>query len=167
MVRTWLGDFASVAAALPVVAQRDNVAEDSFVLTFRLANGVEGVMQQSGGAWGPSAELARVAGTKGTLWLEGSNVWLADAAGKRQLPRPADWQLPTFPPSEEPGKQYLHMEIPPSIRLFELLRAAIEGDRAKLAGLATFADGVATMEVLDAARRSAARGGASEPIAPA
>ncbi|TAL01208.1 MAG: Gfo/Idh/MocA family oxidoreductase, partial [Rhodospirillaceae bacterium] len=34
-VRTWVGEFASVSAALPTVSARENVAEDSFIVRFR------------------------------------------------------------------------------------------------------------------------------------
>src|SRR5579862_1783263 len=54
-LRMWLGELASLSAALPIVSARENVAEDSFVLRFRTRNGVEGVIQQTAGAWGPHA----------------------------------------------------------------------------------------------------------------
>jgi predicted dehydrogenase len=162
-VRTWLGEFDSLSAALPIVSAREGVAEDSYVLRFRLASGAEGVVQQSAAAWGPSASMVRVAGTKGTLWLEGADVWFADREGKRQLPVPADLQLPPPPPadSDDPRKKFSHYELGPYIRLCEALRAGIDG-RAQANDVPppTFADGVAAMEVMDAIRASAAAGGA-------
>ena len=76
---------SSVSATLPIVSEREGVAEDSFALRFQLANGTEGVMQHTAGAWGPSTALARVAGTRGTLWLEDGKVWLADRDGAGEL----------------------------------------------------------------------------------
>jgi predicted dehydrogenase len=62
-------------------------------------------------------------------------------------------------PSDDPREKYLHIELPPSIKMCQSWRTAIEG-RATGESFATFADGLATMEVIDAIRRSAAEGGA-------
>jgi len=161
-VRSWLGEFASLSAALPTVSAREGVAEDSYVLRFRMASGVEGVMQQSAGAWGPSASMTRVAGTEGTVWTEGSTVKVADRNGVRDLPVPPDLVLPPPPPpSDDPRKQVSQWELGPFIRLCEALRASIEGAPAPSAvPMPTFADGLAEMLVLDAIRASAANGGA-------
>jgi hypothetical protein len=51
-------------------SERTGVAEDSYLLRFSMANGVEGVLMQSGGAWGNHASMSRVAGKRGTLSLE-------------------------------------------------------------------------------------------------
>jgi predicted dehydrogenase len=161
-VRTWLGEFESLSAALSVVSARTGVADDSYVTRFRLAGGVEGVLQQTGGAWGPIANVTRVAGTHGTLWIEDGAVHLADRSGARQLPVPADLALPPPPPtSDDPRHIYSHLELGPYTRLCEAMRAAIEGRPAGgPVPLPTFADGVACTEVLDAIRKSAASGGA-------
>ncbi|CAN7513222.1 Gfo/Idh/MocA family oxidoreductase [Phenylobacterium sp. LjRoot219] len=161
-VRSWLGDFASLSAALPTVSDRQGAAEDSYVMRFRLKNGVEGALQQTAGAWGPSDTMTRVAGTHGTLWVDGADVWLADREGKRQLPVTPDLQLPPPPPqSDAPGHQFSHFELGPYIRLAEALRAGVDGrDPQSAVPLPTFADGVAAMQVIDAVRASAAQGGA-------
>jgi predicted dehydrogenase len=158
-VRAWLGEFASVSAALPTVAARKSGAEDSFAVRFRLANGVEGIVQQTAAAWGPPADTTRIAGTEGALWLEGSAVWLADRKGPRELPIPSDLALA---PAEAPaGKAPQPASVPLFIRLCEALRAAMEGHApAGPVPVPTFADGVACMKVLDAIRVSAAEGGA-------
>jgi len=162
-VRSWLGDFASLSGTLPTVSDRQaEAAEDSYVVRFRLKNGVEGVLQQTAGAWGPSDAMTRVAGTRGTLWVDGADVWLADREGKRQLPVTPDLELPPPPTqSDAPGHQFSHFELGPYIRLAEALRAGVDGRDPKSAvPLPTFADGVAAMQVIDAVRASAARGGA-------
>lgn len=162
-VRTWLGDFASLSGALPTVSDRQaEAAEDSYVVRFRMKSGVEGVLQQTAGAWGPSDTMTRVAGTKGTLWVDGADVWLADREGKRQLPVTPDLELPPPPAqSDKPGHQFSHFELGPYIRLAEALRAGVDGRDPKAAvPLPTFADGVAAMQVIDAVRASAAQGGA-------
>lgn len=53
MVRTWLGEFASLSAALPIVSDRVDVAEDSYLLRFTMRSGAERVLMQTGGACGP------------------------------------------------------------------------------------------------------------------
>jgi predicted dehydrogenase len=161
-VRTWLGDFASLSGVTPTVSDRAaEAAEDSYVVRFTLKNGVEGVLQHTAGAWGPSAAMTRVAGTRGTLWVEGADVWLADRDGKRQLPVTPDLELPPAPPpSDDPRKQFSHFELGPYVRLAEALRAGVDGRDPKSAvPLPTFEDGVAAMQVIDAVRASAAQGG--------
>lgn len=160
-LRTWLGEIASLSAALPIVSDRQGVAEDSYVLRCAFASGAEGVVQQTAGAWGPSAAMTRVAGTQGTLWLDGSAVWLADRAGARELPATADLALPPPEASDDPRKRFSLYELGPYIRLAEAFRAGVDGREAKSAvPLPTFADGLACMQVLDAIRASAAQGGA-------
>ena len=88
LVRTWLGEFAEVDASLSVVSDRTDVAEDTFTIRFRLASGVDGVLQQTSAAWGPYAGITKVAGTRGTVWLDGEEAWLADADGTRRLDDP-------------------------------------------------------------------------------
>lgn len=161
-VRTTVGEFASLSAALPIVSAREGVAEDTYVLRFRLTNGVEGVLQQTAGAWGPSASMTRIAGTEGTVWVENGVVKLADRNGVRDLPTPADLVLPPPPaPSDDPRKQFSTLEQGPYTRLCEVLRAAVDGKALTSAvAVPTFVDGVASMVVLDAIRKSAANQGA-------
>lgn len=157
-IRFWLGDFESVSAMLPTVSARQGGAEDSYVLRFRLKNGVEGVLQQTAGAWGPPAELVRVAGTEGTVWIENGVVRFADRAGEQEISTPEDLELPA-PPQQ--AKSNTHMNPGPYIRLCEVLRAGVDG-RAITSSVAppTFYDGLACMEVLEAIRKSAADNGA-------
>jgi predicted dehydrogenase len=161
-VRATLGEFASVSAVLPIVSAREAVAEDSYSLRFQLANGVEGVMQQTAGAWGPAASVTRVAGTEGTVWIESGAVKVANRNGTRDLPVPAELMLPPPPPpSDDPRQRFSVLELGPYTRLCEVLRAAMDGGPAVSAvPVPTFADGVASMEVLDAIRESAANRGA-------
>lgn len=161
-IRTWLGEFASVSATTSVVSSRDAVAEDSFSVRFTLVGGVEGVLQQTAAAWGPYAGITRVAGTDGTLWTEGDAVFIADRDGTRQLPIPSDLALPAGPEeSDDPRHRFTHLELAPYTRLCEVLRAGVSGQPHDApVAVPTFADGVASMLVLDAIRASAAAGGA-------
>lgn len=159
-VRVTLGEFASLSAALPIVSARDAAAEDSFVLRFHLADGVQGMLQQTAGAWGPPAGMTRIAGTEGTVWIESGIVKIADREGTRDLPTPSDLAIPP-PPVDAAPNRYSGLELGPYIRLCEALHAAMDGRPPPSAvPVPTFADGVACMEVIDATRKSAARGGA-------
>lgn len=165
-VRSSLGEFEGVSAALPRVSEHEWAAEDSFSVRFRLTNGVEGVFHESACDWGPPVMMTRVAGTAGTLWVEGGAVYVADADGTRQLPVPDDLLGPAAdePPMDLLVTAYDKMrsggsEILPFTRLYDTFRQLINGkpvpgDPAP----ATFADGVAAMTVLDAIRQSAAEG---------
>lgn len=155
-VRSWLGDFESVSASLPIVSDREGVAEDSYSLRFRLANGVEGTLQHTAGAWGGPSEMIRVAGTGGTLWIENGNVFIADREGTRPLPVPDDLILPPVPE----GQAGSHTNPGPYTRLCEVLLAGVENRSPDTAVTPpTFADGLACMQVMEAIRDSAANRG--------
>lgn len=165
-IRAWLGDFAEVSARLAVVSARRAVppaslAEDSFTVRFRLASGLDGVLQQTAASWGSLPGVTRVAGTTGTVWIEGDEPWIADAGGTRRLAVPDDL-LPPVPaaPSDDPRHRFTHLELGPFTRLCEVLLAGAEG-RPIPSGVPvpTFVDGLATMRVLDAIRASAAAHG--------
>jgi predicted dehydrogenase len=173
-VRSWMGEFESLSAALPIVSSRSDGAEDTFVFRFRLANGAEGVMQQTAAAWGPPLDIVRVVGTKATLWVEGNAVWMADRDGSRQIPVTQEFALPPLPPlSDDPRRKtakwqmLTQIELPPYTRLCQAWRMMIDGGRPpNTVHVPTFADGVACMEVLDAIRSSAANGGSLVSVQP-
>jgi predicted dehydrogenase len=159
-VRTVLGEFVSLSATLPTVSAREGVAEDSYSVRFQMANGVEGVLQHTAGAWGPGAGITRVAGTEGTVWIEDGTVKFADRNGTRDLPVPADLVLPAPPPPSQDQRHRPGVELGAFTRLCEVLRAAVDGRQPSAAvPVPTFADGVACMEVLDAIRKSARNSG--------
>jgi predicted dehydrogenase len=163
-VRTTLGEFDGVSASLPLVADRAMTAEDSYTVHFRTRSGVDGVMQSTAGAFGPPLFVTRVAGTRGTVWVDFDTVSIADGDGQRQVPVPDDLVLP--PPDPPPADllvsayDQLHafgIDLPPYTRLYETFAALIAGRAVSDDPRpATFADGVADMAVLDAIRRSAA-----------
>jgi predicted dehydrogenase len=166
-VRAWLGDFDTVSASLGVVSSRDVGAEDSFTIRFALASGAGGVLQQSAGAWGAPAGLTRVAGSDGTLWIDGDVVHFADRNGDHQrVPVPPDLAIPANQASDDPRERFTHLELGPYTRLCETLRAGVEGRPLDAAvPVPTFADGFACMQVLDAVRRSDEHGGAVVRVA--
>jgi predicted dehydrogenase len=165
-VRVWLGELRDVSASLDLVSDRRAVAEDTFTVRCRFASGVAGILQQTAAAWGPYAGITRVAGTTGTVWIEGEEAWLADGQGARRLEVPADLALPAPPAeSDDPRHRFTHLELGPFTRLCEVLRAGVEGSPPPAAvPIPTFADGVAEMRVLDAVRSSAANDGAVTPV---
>jgi predicted dehydrogenase len=162
-VRVMLGEFEGVSASLTQVSARDWDVEDAFTVHFRTRSGVAGVMQSTSGAFGPPVFATRVAGTRGTVWDEFGTVRVADADGTREIASPEDLPpvAPEAPPADLLATAYdnLHafgIDLPPYTRLCEAFRARIEG--RPVPGdppLATFADGLAAMRVLDAIRESA------------
>jgi predicted dehydrogenase len=167
-IRQLLGEFDSVSASLGNVALSRGDVDDSFAVRFRLKSGLEGTMQQSSGSFGPLVDMIRIAGDAGSIWLDHEGVHFADRASERLLAIPTDLQLPT-PPSlgDDPRQQRMDwqamssVEIAPYTELCKSIRAAIVGQpAASPVPLASFADGVANMQVLDAIRYSARRGGA-------
>jgi predicted dehydrogenase len=171
-IRTAVGEFAGVSATLPKVGDHEWTAEDAYVVHFRLRNGCTGVMQSVASDRGPMLFQTRVAGTKGAVWAEGDRVQLTDDTGTRELPIPPEIAVaPPDPPAADlmhTTYDWLHstgMDMGPYTRLFETFKALIE-DRpvANEPRPATFADGVKSMEVLDAIRASAASGGTYIPI---
>jgi len=166
-VRSSLGEFTGLSAALPSVIERDWTAEDSYSIRATTSSGCEVLIQASAADRGPILIVTRVAGTEGTVWAEGDVVQLADDRGTRTVEVPDDLvTLPAQPPPADllhTAYDMLHamgMDIGPYTRLAETFRALIEGREVPAdPRAATFDDGVATMAVFDAVRRSAAAGG--------
>ena len=161
-VRNTFGEFEGVSASLSLTAPRPMTADDGFSILFRTRSGVEGIMQSSAGTWGPPVILRRYSGTKGTLWFEGDDIWVADSEGQRKVDPPED--LLTDPPEAPPtdfmvtAYDWMHAhgtDIGPYTRLYEVFRDTIAGAPLPDDPVpATFADAVADMEVMDAIRRS-------------
>jgi len=166
--RTWLGEFEAVSASLASVTMKRGPVDDAFSIHFRLKNGVEGILQQCSGAHGEMIEVNRVAGTEGTIWMDWAGVHIADRNGERELPIPPDLALPEPPPlTGDPRldrldwKSMAEVEIAPYTELAKTLLAAIQGKPAPSpVAPATFADGLANMQVMDAILASATSGGA-------
>jgi predicted dehydrogenase len=114
------------------------------------------------------SSLTVVAGTDGTIEIDGDGVWCSDRSGRRLLEPPADLVLPPPPVvSDDPRHRYTHLEVGPYTRLCEALRAGIEGhELSSRVPVPTFADGLACMRVLDAIRSSAAAAGETVAVSP-
>jgi predicted dehydrogenase len=162
-IRSSLGEFDGVSAALPTVADREWTAEDTYLVHFRLRSGCVGTMQSSAADWGPITMVSRITGSGGTVWTEGDVVRVADASGTRTATPPDDLLAPPGepPPADllETAYDLLHatgIDLGPYTRLMETFRDLVNGAQvASDPAPATFADGVANMEVLDAIRRAA------------
>ena len=101
-IRTTLGEFDGVSAALSNLAPHGWTAEDGYSVRFRLRSGVDGIMQSCAGDLGPILVTTRIAGTTATAWLEGEGVAVADASGTRTVDVPAGLVLapPDPPPAD-------------------------------------------------------------------
>jgi predicted dehydrogenase len=163
-VRCTLGEISGVSASLPSLSDRGWTAEDTYVVHFRTQSGCAGIMQSSAADRGPFLITSRIAGTQGTVWAEGDRVQIADASDTREVPVPDDLvTAPAEPPSADllvTAYDLLHatgIDIGPYTRLAETFRDLVLGRAVpEDPPPPTFAEGVATMEVLDAIRRAAA-----------
>ena len=165
-IRVTLGEFQSVCASLPHVADRGMTAEDAFVIHFRMESGAVGTLQSTSGDLGPPIVITRVVGSVGTAWIEGvgSTVKVSDRSGTRNvpvgddLPTGAGPRLPEGLVTTAYERMISHgMDFSPYTRLAEILRCRIEGSPPPAGPpAADFSDGVQQMAVLDAIRRSAA-----------
>ena len=168
-IRVTLGEFEGVSVSLVHMVERPSMtSDDGFVVHFRMGNGTVGVMQSTASDWGVLVET-RVTGSSGAAWIEGvgETVKVADAGGVRTLPVPYD--LPTIPapplPEGAVTTTYERMitfgvEYGPYTRLAAAFRDRILGEPVPDPQPATFRDGVAQMDVLDAIMASASAGGA-------
>jgi predicted dehydrogenase len=168
-IRVTLGEFEGVSASVLQVVERPAMtADDGFVVHFRLRSGVAGVMQSTASDCGILVET-RVTGSSGTAWIEGAGsvVRVADGHGVRVVEVPDDVQTVPSPPLPEGAVTTAYeqmitfgVEYGPYVRLASAFRDRIRGNAVPDPQPATFADGVAQMEVLDAIRASASAGGA-------
>jgi len=173
-VRTTLGEFDAVSAGLVSVSERSWSVEDAYTVHFRTRSGVDGILQSSSASWGPMLIHTRIAGTGGTLSIAGDTVRIADRHGERTVAVPDDMvgMAPVAPPADLLVTAYdlLHatgIDRGPYIGLTTAFRRRILGlEVPDEPALPTFADGVAAMAVLDAARRSAAGSGWEPEVTP-
>jgi predicted dehydrogenase len=162
-LRQWFGEVEAVSAGLPPLSEPALSVDDSFDIRCVMRSGVDVSLIQSAAAIGPAFSTNRVAGTAGTLWSESGGVRIADAncPEGRSLAPPDFLKLPDVEDLAVGAlADMTRMELPPYIMLTRAFRRAIEGE-PELPGPrpATFADGLACMQVVEAVRRSAGSGG--------
>jgi predicted dehydrogenase len=162
IVRVWFGDIESVTAALPMVSDRDPArhAEDTALIRFRSTGGCEGVIAMSAAVWGAEFQVMRIAGTTGNLVAEPGSVTVSTAEGTRAVE--LDALATNSGSSDDPRHRFTHLELPPAVAQAQAFLRLINGGRIEDEQVppATFADGVASMEFLDAVRQSAGADGA-------
>jgi predicted dehydrogenase len=163
-LRQWFGEVEAVSAGLAGLSEPSLGVDDGFTIRLKMRDGVEACVVQNASSVGPMFSATRVMGTAGTLWAEGDGVKLADGEnpGGVRLDAPEGYQLPDVADlAVGPLADMTRSELPPYIRLATAFRRAIEGGPPPPGPHpATFADGLACMRVLEAARCSAARDGA-------
>lgn len=168
-VRVWLGEYTAVTALVDTYLPERRVsgddaavrcdADDTFSLLCRMACGAECAVQQSAVSWGPRHTMVRIAGSEGTAWIdERGTLWYAGRGRDPiEVPIDADLYLPAVAPPEQSGP-FARWEFPAFIRQAERFADAIEGRASDGPAAATFDDGVACQEVMDAAREAARTG---------
>ena len=174
-VRSTLGEFEALSASLDRLSPRPAMtADDTYTVHFRLVGGCSGVLHGSCAIGGRLLMTTKIAGTRGSVWLQSDewgaeDVWLDRASGPERVPDPVD--LPRVPPEPPPAEllpayakttrwHTTGNDLAPFTRLYERLRSQVLGESVEDdPPVATFADGVASQAVLDAVRRSASGGG--------
>jgi predicted dehydrogenase len=162
-LRQWFGEVEAVSAGLPALSHPALTVDDSFDIRCVMRSGVDVSLVQSAAAIGPAFTANRIVGTGGTLWSESGCVRIADADSPegRPLDPPGYLALPDVEDmAVGPLADMTRTELPPYIMLTRAFRRAIEGGPAERGPRpATFGDGLACMQVVDAVRRSASTGG--------
>jgi predicted dehydrogenase len=168
-VRTTMGEVVGVSATLQTLADRPGMtADDTYTAHLRLEGGAAVVLHSSCASRGQFVANTKVLGSSGAAWLQGEEVWVDTGSGPEQLPFPDD--LPLEPPDPPPA-ELLHtaydlwhsmgIDLAPYARVFGVLRDRVLGRPvADDPVAATFVDGAVVQAVLDAIRRSSAKGGA-------
>jgi predicted dehydrogenase len=170
-IRTTLGEIESVSALLCIRDDRLAGADDGFNALFKTASGASVTMRSCARSHAFAA-TTMVIGSDATAVLENDAVTLHNAEGGQLLEVPKTLEVlpPNPPPTEglETAYELGHTtgtDFGPFTRLGEVMLGLIEGrDVSAWPAPATFRDGLACQRVMDAMRRSSARGGALETL---
>lgn len=168
--------IARVSGQLQVLApgRPQRTADDCYSVQFETGNGVKGTVVAAMVAPGQHVQATKVIGTRGGAWIQSGaqygdpeEVWVSDGMHPRKLDTPADlvYEMPTpFPvtsliQTEMDRWHTTGFDVPPYRRLFEEMRARIEGHEPKMPErAATFDDAVRVQAILDAVRCSSREG---------
>jgi predicted dehydrogenase len=170
-IRTTLGEIESVSAFLCIRDDRLAGADDGFNALFKTASGASVTMRSCARSHA-FASSTIVVGSDATAVLENDAVTLhsADGAQRLEVPKALEVLPPNPAPTEglETAYELGHTagtDFGPFTRLGEVMLGLIEGrDVSAWPTPATFYDGLACQRVMDAIRRSSARGGAQESL---
>ncbi|TDJ69983.1 MAG: Gfo/Idh/MocA family oxidoreductase [Planctomycetota bacterium] len=135
--------------------EREVTADEHATLWLRMANGAEVSVDTNIMAPNSTGSLVEYVGSEGTLRLEEEDRLLGAKHDAKIAPIELDASVPTHTELGMPDQGIFARILP--LYLKDVISAVGEGS-ATLADAATFTDGIATMRVLDAARRSATEG---------
>lgn len=165
-----LGPVASVRARLATyVPERTDTdgtpravtADEHATLWLRMANGGEIEVEANCMATGGFRSSVEYVGSAGALRLEGETRLLGAPHGRELVPLAIEGDAPPTPEELGTPDRGIFQRVLP-LYLRDVVSAVKQGAK-ELDGAATFVDGVDTMRVIDAARRSAASGGWEAP----
>jgi predicted dehydrogenase len=170
-IRTTLGEIESVSAFLSTRDDRLAGADEGFNALFMTASGASVTMRSCARSHA-IAGGTHIVGSDATAVLEGDRVTLHSASGVEKLEIPKELQVlaPKPPPNEGLATSYelahaAGTDFGPFTRLGEVMLGLIEGrDVSAWPAPATFRDGLACQQVMDAIRRSSARSGQRESL---
>lgn len=169
-LRTWLGEFHAVAALADTFLTAQQIlgvdepvhsdADDTFSVTFRMACGAQGILQQTSVARGRRYLALRVAGSEATAWIDERGRLFRQGREKDpcELGIPPELLLPQVPAPPDAGP-FAAWELPAFVRQAQRFADLITtGHPALDPPPASFADGVGCQRTLDAVREAARSG---------
>jgi len=171
LIRYIAGDFAAVCGRAHAGSDRGMTSDDSYAAAFALKSGVQGVMAGSCRAWDAFAST-RIIGSDATLNQSHAGLALIDAQGEQVPELPSDLaealrgggpavERPqeTLPVMEDTRYVQTHSSdygFPEQVGLCSAFASWIRDPAYRNPAIATFADGVAHVEVIAAVERSQA-----------
>jgi predicted dehydrogenase len=175
LIRYIIGEFGAVTGRLHPDLPRGMSADDGYVTSFVLKNGMQGSMTGSCRAWDTELRF-RILGDKGTAMVDqvapnsGSPLRVADARGIREVHAPEDLLsdlrggLPlgsrpaeVLPDLGDGRYQEVHMKdtyYVSQVGLCTAFRRMIEDRSYSNPAIATFEDGLRTFKVIEAVERA-------------
>ena len=173
LVRYMAGDFAAVCGRVHPGADRGMDSDDSYAAAFILRSGVQGVMAGSCRAWEAFAST-RIVGSEATLNQSHAGVTLIDAQGAHVLEPPHELaaalrgggpavsapqeRLPDMDKTRYVQTHSSDYGFAEQVGLCSAFASWIRNPAYRNPAIATFADGLAHVEVIAAVERSEAEG---------
>jgi predicted dehydrogenase len=173
LVRYMIGEFAAVSGRVHPDLERGMSADDAYVFAFVLKNGMQGVMTGSCRSWVLDVQM-RVLGSHATAVIEGSALVRYDKDGKSRVDADAEVLAALdpgiardarpeedLPPPDRSVYQEIHSHDGSYIEqtaLCSAFKRRILDRGYRNPALATFDDGLAAMQVIEAVERSQREG---------
>lgn len=173
--RTWVGEVDALSARLDVLRPTTDTsgdAEDTYTVSFAMANGATATMQHCAGASGEPSYMFKLVGTTGTITV-GRDTATIGRPGQpvEALVIDDDLAVPDVDiPTNDPKHAFTFMELPPFIKLAERFCEAIAHNDPSWSPPGqppspTFADALATQRIVDAMRESSSQDAAWVSVA--